>query len=117
MREPGGVQHDLLDGDAVLLMGTELREVLDDWISDSQRSFGNQGPCGRGHERLGRREDAIAIAGPSGAEGFRRDDLACVAQSDLAGRKQTLVDFPACSIHQLRELRPVDGSHAVELVD
>jgi len=58
-REPADMEESLLDGDHVLTVAAELRDYVGDFLVQPQEAVFEEGPHGRGHDRLGRGEDRV----------------------------------------------------------
>ena len=101
IRKTRGVQHHLLERDALLAVRCKLGHIVADTVGDVDQAIADQCPHGAGHEGLRRRVDDEARSVNGVAERLERNEFAVVGQRNLGRRQQTLVDFASCPIKQL----------------
>jgi hypothetical protein len=105
------VQHHLFDGDVFFAVGGELGNHVGHAGVDLDRAFGDAGPHGRRHERLGGREDREARVFVGVTKHAAGDDLAVEAEGPLRSRQEAVVDLARHALFELRE--PFRNDHFV----
>ena len=91
--EPAGMQKELLHGDDVFPVRSELRDDVRHALAEVQVPVLDQQPPGRRGDRLGRREHAVERVVVRAPKGLEEAQAPFPRHGDLCRREQSLVDF------------------------
>ncbi len=94
------MEHDLLDGHPILVVASELGDVVDDGSGNIDGAVAHERPNRAGHHGFGRGVEGVAGRGIRFPKGLFQNHLPLVGERHLAGRQESLLHFSTAAIEE-----------------